>query len=121
MKLATSMLLALGIAAFLPTLAPAQNVVQDQNNFIVTFDEEQGTALAEFITVYQRITGKVIHYEVKEIENIKIFQLGTKTVPKDRFDIYFGAVLRNLEFLIVQFGPEDAGFLALRKLGQQAR
>ncbi|MSR48120.1 MAG: hypothetical protein EXS13_13855 [Planctomycetes bacterium] len=96
--------------------------MQDQgDDYVITFDETTGTDLADFIATYQRITGKVIHYEDKDIKDSKIFQLGSKRVPKNRFDIYFGAVLRNLEYLIVQFGPEDAGFLALRKLGQQAR
>ena len=120
MKFTTSSLV-LALACLAPASAFGQAVQQQGSNFIVTFDESEGTDLSEFITVYQRITGKVIHYEKKDIEGQKIFQLGTKVVPKDRFDIYFGAVLRNLDFLIVQFGPEDAGFLALRKLGQQAR
>jgi len=121
MKHATLASVAFAVAILHPDAARAQTVQQQGESFIVTFDEEAGTDLAEFITVYQRITGKVIHYEKKDITDVKIFQLGTKLVPKGRFDIYFGAVLRNLDFLIVQFGPEDAGFLALRKLGQQAR
>jgi general secretion pathway protein D len=121
MRLAASTSLALAGGLLVPAAATAQIVKQEEKNFIVTFDEAQGTDLAEFITSYQRISGKAIHYEQKDIENQKIFQLGSKVVPKDRFDIYFGAVLRNLDFLMVQFGPEDAGFLALRKLGQQTR
>jgi len=120
-KLATSTLLAAAAAGLLARPASGQAVQHQGDNYVVTFDEVEGTDLAEFITLYQRLTGKVIHYEKKDIEQEKIFQLGTKTVPKTRFDIYFGAVLRNRDYLIVQFGPEDAGFLALRKLGQQAR
>lgn len=101
--------------------AAAQAVQPQGDDYVITFDEITGTDLSEFIASYQRITGKVIHYEEKDIKDTKIFQLGSKRVPKDRLDVYFGAVLRNLEYLIVQFGPEDAGFLALRKLGQQAR
>ncbi len=114
---ATALAFAIGVAPD----AAAQAVQPQGNDYVITFDEITGTDLSEFIASYQRITGKVIHYEEKDIKDTKIFQLGSKRVPKDRLDVYFGAVLRNLEYLIVQFGPEDAGFLALRKLGQQAR
>src|SRR6185369_9173746 len=83
------------------------------------FDEDQGESLISFVTTYQRFTGKIIHFDEKDLKDIKILQLGTARVPISRFDIYFGAVLRNLDFMIIQFGPSDAGFLTLRKLGGQ--
>ena len=99
--------------------ARAQQIAQEGENYIITFDEENGTQLLEFITAYQRLTGKVIGYDDKDVKEVKILQLGSMKVPKTRFDIYFGAVLRNLDFLLVQFGPPDAGFLTLRKLTGQ--
>ena len=85
--------------------ARAQQVVTEGNDYLISFDEDQGDSLVNFITVYQRMTGKVIHVDEKDLKDIKILQLGTMRVQKNRFDIYFGAVLRNLDFLIVQFGP----------------
>ncbi len=108
-------------ATYVAPSASAQAITEKDDVFTISFDETTGTDLADFIASYQRITDKVIHYEEKDIKDSKIFQLGSKRVPRDRLDVYFGAVLRNLDYLIVQFGPEDAGFLALRKLGQQAR
>jgi general secretion pathway protein D len=99
--------------------ARAQQVVSEEKDYLVTFDEDQGDSLVSFITMYQRLTGKVIHVDDKDLKDIKVLQIGTMRVPKNRFDIYFGAVLRNLDFLMVQFGPPDAGFLTLRKLGGQ--
>ncbi|MBL8840443.1 MAG: hypothetical protein JNL90_02820 [Planctomycetes bacterium] len=120
-RFVSSALLVGGAAALLAPSGSAQAVTEQGDAYDISFDETTGTELADFIASYQRITGKVIHYEEKDIKEAKIFQLGRKRVPKDRLDVYFGAVLRNLDYLIVQFGPEDAGFLALRKLGQQAR
>jgi hypothetical protein len=97
----------------------AQQVVAEGDGYIFTFDEDQGDSLINFVTQYQRLTGKVIHLDEKDLKDIKILQLGSMRVPKTRLDVYFGAVLRNLDFLIVQFGPNDAGFLTLRKLGGQ--
>src|SRR5262245_47543630 len=91
--------------------ARAQQVVTEGNDYLFSFDDDQGDSLVNFVTVYQRLTGKVIHVDEKDLKDIKILQLGTMRVPKNRFDIYFGAVLRNLDFLIVQFGPPDADFL----------
>jgi general secretion pathway protein D len=99
--------------------ARAQQIKTDGDFYEITFDEENGTQLIEFITIYQRMTGKVIGYDDKDLKDAKILQLGTMRVAKSRFDIYFGAVLRNLDYLIVQFGPPDAGFLTLRKLTGQ--
>lgn len=120
-KFMSSIVLGGAAAVLLAPSAAAQAVTEQGDAYDISFDETTGTDLADFIASYQRITGKVIHYEEKDIKEAKIFQLGRKRVPKDRLDVYFGAVLRNLDYLIVQFGPEDAGFLALRKLGQQAR
>jgi general secretion pathway protein D len=97
----------------------AQQIVKEEKDYLVTFDEDQGDSLINFITTYQRLSGKVIHVDEKDLKDIKILQLGTMRVPINRFDIYFGAVLRNLDFMIIQFGPSDAGFLTLRKLGGQ--
>jgi type II secretory pathway component GspD/PulD (secretin) len=110
---------ALALVGALQPSARAQQIKTDGDFYEVTFDEEQGTALIEFITIYQRMTGKVIGNDDKDLKDAKILQLGTMRVAKSRFDIYFGAVLRNLDYLIVQFGPSDAGFLTLRKLTGQ--
>jgi general secretion pathway protein D len=110
---------ALALIGALGRPARAQQIATEGENYVVTFDEENGTQLLEFITAYQRLSGKVIGYDDKDVKDVKILQLGSMHVPKGRFDIYFGAVLRNLDFLIVQFGPPDAGFLTLRKLTGQ--
>ncbi len=101
--------------------AHAQEVEDQGDHLLITFDEVDGTFLTEFIAMYQRKTGKVIHYEPNDVKDVRIHQLGTHRIPIDRLDIFFGAVLRNHEFLLVQFGPPDAGFWSLRKVTAQGR
>lgn len=109
-------LLAVLLGSALP--ARGQQVIEDEGGGLqLTFDEVSGTELSEFLQVYQRQTGMVIQYTPSDIEGVKINQLGTTTVKSSkRLEVFFGAVLRNLEFLLVQFGPEDAGFWSLRKI-----
>ena len=96
--------------------AEAQEVRQlEDGKILIRFDEVNGTELTEFVKLFQELQGAVIHYEPKDIKDIKIHQLGDAIIRKDRLDIFFGAVLRNLDFLLVQYGPLDAGFWALRK------
>ncbi len=105
------------------------DVKEQDGSLVFSFDELNGTSMRDFVAMYQKLTGKVIQYDIKDLPgedqpggqgDVKIWFFGRKLVPRNKLDLYFGAVLRSLDYLLIQIGSEEAGFLSLRKLGPQA-
>ncbi len=97
-----------------PTKPLGDAVVEDENSFVLTFDESvegaEGLNVLKFIKFCQQKTG--INFYIKrdlvpKLEQMKILMLGPKRVPKAKFYDFFQSILKiNDLVLVLEGGPE---------------
>lgn len=113
------------LALAAPGVAHAQNVVAEGDDFIIQFDEVDGTPLDDFIKYCQIVTNVQLHYNGADTRDIKLKFIGKKRIAQSEFWSYFQAVLKSQDFLCVPYGNiaapgrelegPDTGFFAIRK------
>jgi type II secretory pathway component GspD/PulD (secretin) len=96
--------------------ASAQDITTSDDHFILQFDEENGEKLLDFIDLAKVILGRPIKYVRQEVSEVRIQIVGPITVKRDDFELFFQAVLRAYDFIVVNYGPDGSTFLSVQKI-----
>ncbi len=103
----------------------AQDVEFRDNKLFIQFDEIDGTPLADFIALCEKLTDKQLTYTGQDAKDVTLRFIGRKELDPEQFWPYFQAVLKAHDFLVVPYGnigapnrPQegpDTGFFAIRR------
>ncbi len=97
--------------------APAQDIVVQDDTYVLQFDEQEGEKLADFIDLSQKIIGRPIRYNPGDMgAEVRINMLGPQVVRQDQFYAYFQSILKAYDYIVVEYGPEGSSFLSVQKI-----
>ena len=118
MRLTLSAVLMLGVLVLQPSAA-AQDVARTDEHYVVQFDQESGEALSDFIAVSRGILERPIRFSPEEVDGVRIHVVDPVIVPRDDYPLFFQAVLRAYDFLVVAAGPVGATSLSIRRISHE--
>ncbi len=95
---------------------PADASASPRDALVLQFDEENGEKLVDFIDLAKVILQKPIKYNRPEVSDTRIQIVGPITVVRDDFYLFFQAVMRAYDFIVVDYGPEGSTFLSVQKI-----
>ncbi len=102
-------------AAPLPAPLP-QDITTSGDEFVLQFDEENGEKLLDFIDLAKVLLGRPIMYKRAEVSDARIQIVGPIRVQQKDFYLFFQAVLRAYDFIVLDYGPQGSSFLEIRKI-----
>ncbi|MFH0946721.1 MAG: secretin N-terminal domain-containing protein, partial [Planctomycetota bacterium] len=125
LRAALPVVLVASLVASLASRSLAQSVEEEDNNYLIQFDEIDGTPLDDFLSLCEELTGLQLNYSTVDTKDVRLRFVGRKTLPKEQFWAYFQAVLKAYDFVVVPYGnigapgrPKEGpetGFFAIRK------
>jgi general secretion pathway protein D len=96
---------------------PTQDyITASDGGYILQFDEENGEKLIDFIDMAKVVLSRPIKYNRAEVSDTRIQIVGPITVQQEDFYLFFQAVLRAYDFIVVDYGPEGSTFLSVQKI-----
>jgi general secretion pathway protein D len=115
LKLLTTLVFSVALSAP-EALARPQDITTSDDSYILQFDEENGEKLIDFIDLAKVLLSRPIKYNRPEVSEAKIQIVGPITVRREDFYLFFQAVLRAYDFIVVDYGPEGSTFLSVQKI-----